>query len=249
MQKQDSLSSKTTSSFSPSIDNGLKTHMQKVYLLMTVAMLLTGVVAWTTAKLAVGDDGFTALGAFLFESPVKWALIFAPLALVIFLSAGLNKLSAAATVMLFYGLSVLLGLSMSAIFISFTGVSIIQTFLVTAIAFASLSLYGYTTKRDLSPMGAFLIMGVVGIIMAMILNIFIASSALNMAITVIGLLVFAGLTAFDTQKIKTDYLSHAAMRDEAWMNKAAVWGALGLYLDFLNLFRFLIEIIGVTSSD
>jgi hypothetical protein len=137
-----------------------------------------------------------------------------------------------------------MGLSLSSIFLVFTGTSIAQTFLVTAIAFAGLSLYGYTTKRDLSAFGSFLMMGLIGIIVASIVNIFLASSALAFAISVIGVLIFAGLTAWDTQNIKNTYVQHAAMGDREWLGKAAVMGALQLYLDFINLFMFLLQFMG-----
>ncbi len=137
-----------------------------------------------------------------------------------------------------------MGISLAYIFVIFTGVSIAQTFLVTAIAFAGLSLYGYTTKRDLGPMGAFLIMGLIGIIVASIVNIFIGSSMIHFAISVIGVLIFAGLTAYDTQKIKTDYIAHAHAMDSEWLAKSAIMGALSLYLDFINLFMFLLQFLG-----
>ncbi|MFN3578810.1 MAG: Bax inhibitor-1/YccA family protein, partial [Tabrizicola sp.] len=126
----------------------------------------------------------------------------------------------------------------------FTGVSIAQTFLITAISFAGLSLYGYTTKRDLSGMGTFLMMGLIGLIVAMIVNLFLASSALAFAISVIGVLIFAGLTAFDTQRIKNDYIQHAVAMDQEWLGKSAIMGALNLYLDFINLFMFLLQFLG-----
>ncbi|CAM5505506.1 Bax inhibitor-1/YccA family protein [Frigidibacter albus] len=145
---------------------------------------------------------------------------------------------------MFYGFAALMGLSISYIFAVYTGVSIAQTFLITAIAFAGLSLYGYTTKRDLSAMGAFLVMGLIGLIVASIVNIFLASSAMAFAISVIGVLIFAGLTAFDTQRIKNDYIEHAQMGDADWLAKSAILGALTLYLDFLNLFMFLLQFLG-----
>lgn len=229
------------------LDLGLKSHMEKVYGLMAVAMLLTGAVAWATAGLAMNETGLTGLGVLLYATPLKWVLMFAPLALVLWLSFGMNRMSAAATQTFFYGFAALMGLSMSSIFIVFTGVSIAQTFLITAIAFASLSIYGYTTKRDLAPMGAFLIMGVVGLIVAMVLNIFIASSALQMTISIIGLFIFAALTAYDTQRIKSDYLAYASAGDTEWLQKAAVSGALSLYLDFINMFQFLLNFMGDTD--
>jgi FtsH-binding integral membrane protein len=146
--------------------------------------------------------------------------------------------------MVFFGFAALMGLSISYIFAVYTGVSIAQTFLITAIAFAGLSLYGYTTKRDLSAMGAFLVMGLIGLIVASIVNIFLASSAMAFAISVIGVLIFAGLTAFDTQRIKTEYIQHAQVGDADWLGKSAILGALTLYLDFLNLFMFLLQFLG-----
>jgi FtsH-binding integral membrane protein len=137
-----------------------------------------------------------------------------------------------------------MGLSISWIFIAFTGQSIIQVFLITSIAFAGLSLYGYTTKKDLSGMGTFLIMGVIGLIVAMVVNIFLASSAMAFAISVIGVLIFAGLTAYDTQQIKNTYLQMAHAGDQEWLGKAAIMGALSLYLDFINMFMFLLQLLG-----
>jgi FtsH-binding integral membrane protein len=137
-----------------------------------------------------------------------------------------------------------MGLSLSSIFLVFTGYSIVQVFLITAVAFAGLSLYGYTTKRDLSGFGTFLMMGVIGLIVASIVNIFMQSDALMWAISVIGVLLFAGLTAFDTQNIKNTYLAHAVQGDQEWLGKAAIMGALNLYLDFINMFMFLLQLFG-----
>jgi len=146
--------------------------------------------------------------------------------------------------MLFYGFAALMGLSISSIFLVYTPFSIVQTFLVTAIAFSGLSLWGYTTKKDISGWGSFLIMGVIGLIVASIVNIFLASSALMFAISAIGVLIFAGLTAYDTQKIKTEYLAHAHHGDTEWLGKAAIMGALSLYLDFINMFMMLLSLFG-----
>jgi len=159
-------------------------------------------------------------------------------------SAMLNRMSAAAAQVFFYAFAGVMGLSLAWIFKVFTGVSIAQTFLITAIAFAGLSLYGYVTKRDLSGMGTFLMMGLIGLIVAMIVNFFLASSALAFAISVIGVLIFAGLTAYDTQNIKNTYIQHAAAMDQEWLGKAAIMGALNLYLDFINLFMFLLQFMG-----
>jgi FtsH-binding integral membrane protein len=219
------------------IDEGLRAHMNKVYGLMSVAMLLTGLVAW-----AVGTN--EQLLVAIFGSPLKWVVMFAPLAVVFAFGAMINRMSAATAQVVFYGFAALMGLSISYIFAVYTGVSIAQTFLVTAIAFAGLSLYGYTTKKDLSGMGTFLMMGLIGLIVASIVNIFLASSAVAFAISVIGVLIFAGLTAYDTQSIKNAYIAHAQMGDQEWLGKSAIMGALNLYLDFLNLFMFLLQFMG-----
>ena len=219
------------------IDEGLKAHMNKVYGLMSVGLAVTGLVAYF-----VGSN--EALLASIFGTPLKWVVMFAPLAVVFAFGAMIGRMSAATAQMVFFGFAALMGLSISYIFAVYTGVSIAQTFLITAIAFAGLSLYGYTTKRDLSAMGAFLVMGLIGLIVASIVNIFLASSAMAFAISVIGVLIFAGLTAFDTQRIKNDYIEHAQMGDADWLAKSAILGALTLYLDFLNLFMFLLQFLG-----
>ncbi len=219
------------------IDEGLRAHMNKVYGLMSVAMLLTGLVAW-----AVGTND--ALLSVIFGSPLKWVVMFAPLAVVFAFGAMIGRMSAATAQLVFYGFAALMGLSISYIFAVYTGVSIAQTFFVTAIAFASLSLYGYTTKKDLSGMGTFLMMGLIGLLVASVVNIFLASSAVAFAISVIGVLIFAGLTAYDTQSIKNTYIAHAQVGDQDWLAKSAIMGALNLYLDFLNMFMFLLQFMG-----
>ena len=225
------------------IDEGLRAHMNKVYGLMSVGMLITGAVAW-----AVGTSD--ALLSFLMDPAtgkmniLGWVVMFLPLGMVMFFGAALNRLSLAGAQLYFYVYAAIMGLSLAWIFLAFTGASIATTFLVTAIAFAALSLYGYTTKRDLSPFGTFLIMGVVGLIVASLINIFLASAAMSFAISVIGVLLFAGLTAYDTQRIKTTYIQHAQAMDQEWLGKAAIMGALALYLDFLNIFLFLLKFLG-----
>jgi len=236
------------------IDAGLRAHMNKVYGTMSVGMLLTALAAWAISNLAttsvpnelqIGSGTYlTQFGYAIYASPLKWLVMLAPLAFVFGLSMGINRLSAAAAQLLFYVYAAVMGLSLSSIFLVFTGASIAQTFLVTAIAFAALSLYGYTTKRDLSAMGAFLMMGVIGILVASVVNIFIASSALSFAVSIIGVLVFAGLTAFDTQAIKVEYIQMAQSGDQEWLGKSAIMGALRLYLDFINLFMFLLQFMG-----
>jgi FtsH-binding integral membrane protein len=225
------------------IDEGLRAHMNKVYGLMSVAMLVTGGVAWgvgTSPNLIAlfrdtATGGMTILG---------WVAMFLPLAMVFAFGALINRMSAAAAQLFFYGFAAAMGLSISWIFLAFTGASIAQTFLITSIAFAGLSLYGYATKRDLSGMGTFLTMGLIGLIVAMVVNLFLGSSALSFAISVIGLLIFAGLTAFDTQRIKTDYIAHAQAMDQEWLGKSAIMGALNLYLNFINMFMFLLQFMG-----
>ncbi len=219
------------------IDVGLRAHMNKVYGLMSVGMAITGGVAW-----AVGTND--AMINAIFATPLKWVVMFLPLVMVFAFSALIPRLSVAAAQLFFYVYAAAMGLSLSFIFAVYTGTSIATTFFVTAIAFAGLSLYGYTTKKNLSAMGTFLMMGLIGLIVASIVNIFLASTALAFAISAIGVLIFAGLTAFDTQNIKNTYLEHAQYGDQEWLGKAAIMGALNLYLDFINMFMFLLRFMG-----
>ena len=225
------------------IDAGLRAHMNKVYGLMSVGMLLTGGVAWAVgtsdALLSIFRDPVT-----LSPNILGWVVMFAPLLMVFAFGAAINRLSQAGAQLFFYAFAAVMGLSLAWIFKAFTGVSIAQTFLVTAISFAGLSLYGYTTKKDLSGMGTFLMMGLIGLIVASIVNLFLGSGALAFAISVIGLLIFAGLTAFDTQNIKNTYIQHAAHGDQEWLGKAAIIGALNLYMNFINMFMFLLQFLG-----
>jgi FtsH-binding integral membrane protein len=219
-------------------DAGLRSYMLSVYNYMASGVLLTGIVALLFAPYARGvllnaaGTGMSGLG---------WLITLAPLAFVMVLSFGINRLATGTAQALFWAFSVVMGLSMSTIFITYTGTSIAQTFFATAAAFAGLSLWGYTTKRDLSGFGTFLIMGVVGILVAMLINIFLQSSAMAFAISVIGVLLFAGLTAYDTQRIKSMY-AHVAGTD--FMGKSVIMGALSLYLDFVNMFMFLLQLFG-----
>ncbi|MBY6135186.1 Bax inhibitor-1 family protein [Leisingera sp. XS_AS12] len=238
------------------IDEGLRAHMNKVYGTMSVGTFITFLAAWAISGLAVttdpanavaqlsSDKYLTNLGYALYASPLKWVIMFAPLAFVFGIGAAANRMSAAGVQLLFYTFATVMGLSISSIFLVFTGESIVQVFLVTSIAFAGLSLVGYTTKKDLSGMGAFLIMGLIGLIVASIVNIFLASSAMAFAISVIGVLIFAGLTAYDTQRIKNEYIQHAHMGDQEWLAKSAIMGALSLYLDFINMFMMLLQLLG-----
>jgi len=170
--------------------------------------------------------------------------MFLPLGMVFLFGGMINRISAAGAQTFFYVFAAAMGLSISWIFAAFTGISIAQTFLITAISFAGLSLWGYTTKKDISGWGSFLIMGVIGLIVASIVNIFLASPAIYFAVSILGVLIFAGLTAYDTQKIKTNYLAHAHAMDNEWLAKSAIMGALNLYLDFINLFMFLLQFLG-----
>ena len=238
------------------IDEGLRAHMNKVYGTMSIGMLITFAAAWAISGLSVTSDPsaavaqlsqdkyLTQLGYALYASPLKWVVMFAPLAFVFGFSAMINKMSAATAQVVFYAFAAVMGISISSIFLVFTGYSIAQVFLITSVAFAGLSLWGYTTKKDISGWGSFLIMGVIGLVVASIVNIFLASSALMFAISAIGVLIFAGLTAYDTQKIKTEYLAHAHHGDTEWLGKAAIMGALSLYLDFINMFMMLLSLFG-----
>ena len=223
------------------IDQGLRTYMLKVYNLMAVGLAITGLAAYFAFTFAVSDGQLTAFGAAIYTSPLKWVVIFAPLAMVFFLSFRINKMSVSAAQTTFAVYAALVGLSLSSIFLIYTGQSVVQTFFVTAASFGALSLYGYSTKRDLSAMGSFLMMGLFGLIIASVVNIFLASSAMQFAISVIGVLIFAGLTAYDTQRIKEMYY---AADDATTAGRKAIMGALTLYLDFINLFTFLLQFMG-----
>ena len=223
------------------IDEGLRAYMIRVYNLMALGLAITGVAAWGSFNLAVADGQLTAFGQLVYASAFRWVVILAPLGFVFFLSARVHKMSTSAAQATFWAFAALMGLSLSTIFLVYTGESIVRTFFITAASFGALSLWGYTTKRDLSGMGSFLFMGLIGLIIAMIVNIFLASSALQFAISAIGVLIFAGLTAYDTQQIKEMYYEG----DDATVSgRKAIMGALRLYLDFINLFMFLLHFLG-----
>jgi hypothetical protein len=221
------------------VDQGLRAYMLGVYNYMALGVALTGVVAMLTAYAAATNPAVQTL---LYASPLKWVIMLAPLGMVFLLSFGVNRMSLFATQVSFWIYAALVGLSLSAIFLVFTSTSIAQVFFATAAAFAGLSLWGYTTKTNLSAWGSFLFMGLIGIIVASIINIFVGSSALQFAISVIGVLVFAGLTAYDTQRIKEMYFE--VQHDAVAMGKSAVMGALSLYLDFINMFVMLLQLFG-----
>jgi FtsH-binding integral membrane protein len=215
--------------------------MLKVYNLMALGLAITGVAAYLSFQFAFANGELTAFGQAIYVSPLKWVVILAPLALVFFLSFRINTMTVAAAQTTFAVYAALVGLSLSSIFLIYTGQSVVQTFFVTAASFGALSLYGYTTKRNLSAMGSFLMMGLFGLIIASLVNIFLASSAVQFAISVLGVLIFAGLTAYDTQRIKELYLE---ADDVAVAGRKAIMGALTLYLDFINLFMFLLQFMG-----
>ena len=235
------------------IDQGLRSYMLKVYNLMGIGLAVTGIAALATVYFATTNDPslaaaqlpngkmLTSLGVALYGSPLRWVVMLAPLAAVFFLSFRVEKMTVSAAQTTFWVYAALVGLSLSSIFLIYTSASIVQTFFITAASFGALSLYGYTTKRDLSGMGSFLFMGLIGIILASLVNIFLASSALQFAISVIGVLVFAGLTAFDTQQIKEMY--YEGDSSDTYGRKA-IMGALRLYLDFINMFVFLLQFMG-----
>ena len=215
-------------------DEGLRQHMLRVYNYMGLGLVLTGLVAYF-----VGST--PALYVPIFSSPLKWVVMLAPLAFVFFFSFRIQTMSTQAAQMTFWAFCAVMGLSLASVFLVFTGASIARTFFIAATMFGATSLYGYTTKRDLSKFGSFLIMGLFGVIIASIVNIFLGSSALQFAISVIGVVVFVGLTAFDTQNIKEQY---AANFDQESQQKMAVFGALSLYLNFVNLFQLLLNFTG-----
>jgi len=229
------------------IDAGLRAYMIRVYNYMAAGVALTGVVAWFTYNAAVITNaagqitGLTPFGHAIFGGPLTIVLFLGTLGIVFFMSFRINRLQASTALALFMLYAGLLGLMLSSVFLAYTGASITRTFFISAASFGALSLYGYTTERDLSPVGSFLVMGLFGLILAMVVNIFLKSTGLDFAISAIGVLIFAGLTAWDTQRIKEMY---SANDDGTVTGRKAVMGALALYLDFINLFLFLLRFMG-----
>ncbi|HEX3861416.1 MAG TPA: Bax inhibitor-1/YccA family protein [Stellaceae bacterium] len=215
------------------IDVGLREYMLRIYNYMASGLALTGIVAYVFAE--------SGLYMSVARTPLIWLIMLAPLGLVMWLSYGINRMQASTAQALFWLYSALMGLSLASIFIVFTGTSIARVFFITAGTFGAMSLYGYTTQRDLAQYGSFLMMGLFGIIIASLVNIFVGSTALQFAISVIGVLVFTGLTAYDTQQIKEMYWAYD---DGQMAGKKAVMGALRLYLDFINLFMMLMQLMG-----
>ena len=241
---------KSTTTGSEAVNEGLRTYMLSVYNFMGSGVLLTGLVALLIFKLSGGMDmqvtqGFVAnttpLGNLIFNTGFKWVVALAPLGIVMYMSFGINNMSASRAQTVFWIFAGLMGASLSSIFVVYTGTSIARVFFITAATFGAMSLYGYTTKKDLTGLGSFLIMGLFGIIIASIVNIFLKSSAMHFVISILGVLIFVGLTAYDTQKIKNMYL---ASDGNEVMSKKAIMGALTLYLDFINLFIMLLRLFG-----
>jgi len=215
-------------------DEGLRRHMLRVYNYMGLGLVLTGAVVFLVASTP-------AIYQPIFGTPLKWVVMLAPLAFVFFFSFRIHAISAGTAQMLFWAFCALMGLSLASVFLVFTGASIARTFFITAAMFGATSLYGYTMKRDLSQFGSFLFMSLIGIVIASVVNLFIGSSALQFAISIIGVLVFTGLTAYDTQSIKEQYAESFGQEANS---KLAVWGALSLYLNFINLFQLLLSLTG-----
>jgi FtsH-binding integral membrane protein len=232
------------------VDAGLRAHMIRVYNYMAGGVALTGVIAWLTYQLAGGDaivvsgnmiSGLTPFGQAVFQGPLMWVLLLAPLGLVFFIGFRIQSLQASTALGLFLLYAGLLGISLASLSLVYTQASIARVFFITAASFGTLSLYGYTTQRDLTAFGSFMIMGLFGVMLAMIVNIFLASSALQFVISVVGVLVFAGLTAYDTQRIKEMY---DPQDDGTVSGRKAVMGALALYLDFINMFLMMLRLFG-----
>ena len=236
------------------VDQGLRSYMLRVYNYMAGGLVLTGLVAYfayaaattTDTANAVAQVGsglyLTSFGAAIYTSPLMWLIVFAPLAFVLVLSFGIQRMSAGAAQLAFWAFAAVMGLSLSSIFLTYTGTSIARVFFISAATFGAMSLYGYTTKRDLTGMGNFLFMGLIGILIASLANMFFKSAAVDFVVSVLGVLIFTGLTAWDTQKIKMTYYQLGG--DAAVAGKAAIMGALSLYLDFLNIFLFLLRFMG-----
>lgn len=216
------------------IDEGLRAYMLQIYNYMASGLALTGIIAYATSK-------SPQMMQLIFGTPLMWVVMLAPLGFVLAISFGINKMRASTLQILFWSFSAVMGLSLASIFIIYTGTSIARVFFISASMFAAMSLYGYTTKRDLSAFGSFLFMGLIGIVIASIVNLFLQSSALQFAVSVIGVLVFTGLTAYDTQKIKSMYYEADGAEIAA---KKSIMGAVTLYLDFINLFLMLLRLMG-----
>ena len=237
------------------VDAGLRAYMLRVYNWMASGLVLTGIVAYLIASVPEMQALFWQVGRnaagvrAVAPTILGWVAILSPLAFVLVLSFGINRLSIGATQGLFWLFSAVMGVSLSNILLIYTGASLARVFFITAAMFAAVSLYGYTTKADLTRIGSFMIMGLIGIIIAGLVNMFIGSSALQFAISVIGVVVFVGLTAWDTQRIKADYINHAHAEGPEMAGRRSVTDALGLYLNFINLFQLMMQFMGVRQRE
>jgi FtsH-binding integral membrane protein len=235
------------------LDAGLRAYMLRVYNWMASGLLLTAIVAYVIANTGAAELFYTVVrtprGLATQPTILGFAAIFAPLAFVLVLSFGINRMSKSSVQALFWVFCAAMGASMANIFAVYVGTSIATTFVITAGMFAAISLYGYTTKADLTRMGSFMMMGLIGIIIAGVVNMFVGSSALQFAISVVGVVVFVGLTAYDTQRIKADYVEYAYAEGTDLAAKRSVFDALGLYLNFINLFQLLLQFMGVRQQD
>jgi len=245
---RDNILSKTTAAKQTVVmDEGLRAYMLKVYNYMATGILLTGIIALLTFKMSVVTNdsgaivGLTQIGNALYLSGLKWVVMLAPLGVVFYMSFGIKKMSASKAQTTFWVFASLMGLSLSSILLIYTGLSVTRVFFICSATFGAMSIYGYTTKRDLTKLGSFLMMGLIGIIIASVVNIFLKSSMMYFVISILGVLIFVGLTAYDTQKIKNMYSSSDTGE---LMGKKAVMGALTLYLDFINLFIMLLRLFG-----
>ena len=239
---------------------GLRAYMLRIYNYMSIGLAITGLAALgvymaavtsdpSAGAVRIGSSFLTPFGYAMFVSPLKWLFMLAPLGMVFAISSGINRMKPATAQMMFWVFSALMGISLSSIFLVYTHTSIVRVFFITAATFGALSLYGYTTRRDLSGMGSFLFMGLIGIVLASVVNIFIGSTAMQFAISVIGVLVFTGLTAFDTQRIKADYIQFAYAEGSEGAAKRSVYDALALYLNFVNLFMLLLQLLGNRNNN
>jgi uncharacterized protein len=237
------------------VDAGLRSYMLRIYNYMAIGLAITGAAALGIYMAAVttdpagaagkvGNTLLTSFGVAMYVSPLKWLFILAPLAMVFAISFGINRLKPATAQLLFWAFSALMGISLSSIFLVYTHDSIARVFFVTAASFGALSLFGYTTKRDMTGMGSFLMMGLFGIILASVINIFVGSSMVQFIVSVVGVLVFAGLTAWDTQRLKNEYIYEYSGAGGDLAEKSAIMGALSLYLNFINLFTLLLNLLG-----
>jgi FtsH-binding integral membrane protein len=245
----------SAASTAAALDAGLRAYMLRVFNWMTSGLLLTGIVAYgianTPLKEAFYRDVVTPNGVVVHNQPTILAIaaIFAPLAFVLVLSIGVNKLSRPAVQTLYWAFCAAMGASMTSIFMVYTGDSIVRVFFITAATFAATSAYGYVTKSDLSRFGSFLMMGLFGVIIASVVNIFIGSSAMQFIISIVGVLVFTGLTAYDTQRIKADYIQYSYAEGSEVAAKRSVFDALNLYLNFINLFMLLLQLLGNRNNN